>query len=205
MGTILYQGHSSFRVITNSGLVFYIDPYDKASGYSEDFPADVILVTHQHFDHNCIDVVPKKHDCTIITNNEALTDGEYNSFEINDVLVEAVPAYNKNHPKDACVGYIMEFDGRKIYFTGDTGLIDEMSSLSDRGLDLVFVPTDGIFTMTLEEAKECTYRVNAAFSVPVHTSPQYSNDEDKLFDAETAGKFEGKDKIIVKPGENIGL
>lgn len=202
MGIIAYQGHSSFKIITDSGLVFYIDPYI-GNGY--DLPADVILVTHQHFDHNRIDLVPKKDDCTIITNAEALTDGEYNSFQINDVLVEAVPAYNHYHDRKECVGYILEYDGRKIYFPGDTGITEEMKDYADRNLDIFFVPMDGVYTMDLEQAKEASYLVNAKFSIPIHTSPQYQKDDDRLFDLSVAEKFEGKGKYIIKPGENIAL
>ena len=202
MAQILYQGHSSFRLITESGLVFYIDPY-KGPGY--DVPADVILVTHQHFDHNQIDIVPQKDDCTLITNFEALTDGEYNSFEINDVIVEAVPAYNKNHKKEECVGYILEFEGRKIYFTGDTGITEEMKSYPEKHLDIIFVPMDGIYTMDTDTAKLCTDLVKADYCVPIHTSPQYQNDDDKPYDLSVAEKFNGEHKIIIKPGENIVL
>ena len=201
MAEILYQGHSSFRIKTKKGLVFYIDPF-KGQGY--DLYADVVLITHEHFDHSNIDIVPMKDDCTVIGPMQALEDGEYNSFEINDVLIEAVPAYNKFHSKNECVGYIMELEGRKIYFPGDTGITKEMESYPERKLDLVFVPCDGIYTMDLEEAKRFTEVVGARFCVPIHMVPQ-SGDDATLFDAEKARDFKGEEKFIVKPGENIIL
>lgn len=201
MGEILYQGHSSFRIRTNKGLVFYIDPF-KGTGY--DMMADVVLITHNHFDHNNLDIVPKKEDCTVITPKEAMSGEEYNSFQINDILVEAVPAYNKFHPKNECVGYIIEMEGRKVYFPGDTGITREMESYPERNLDLIFVPCDGIYTMTLEEAKRCTEIVKAKFCVPIHMVPQEGEDS-PLFDMEKARAFEGEEKFIVKPGENIVL
>lgn len=201
MAEILYQGHSSFRIKTKKGLVFYIDPY-KGTGY--DIYADVVLITHNHFDHANINIVPRKDDCTVITPKEALADGEYNIFEINDIRIEAVPAYNKFHSKDECVGYIMELEGRKIYFPGDTGITKEMESYPERKLDLIFVPCDGIYTMDLEEAKRCTEIVGAKFCVPIHMVPQ-SGDDAPLFDYEKARAFAGEEKFIVKPGENIIL
>lgn len=197
MSEIIYQGHASFRVKTNSGLVIYIDPY-AGEGYT--LPADVILVTHDHFDHNKIELVPQKSDCTIITNDNAReSEDEYNTYEINDLTIEAVPAYNSHHPRDFGVGYILSFDGRQVYITGDTGNIEEAKQLAAREIDLVFVPTDGIYTMTLEEAKEFSYNVNAKFSVPVHTNPEV------IFDPKVAMAYDGKDKILVSPGEPIYL
>lgn len=201
MAEILYQGHSSFRIKTKKGLVFYIDPF-KGPGY--DLYADVILITHHHFDHSNIEIVPQKSDCTVITPEIAMNGGEYNSFEINDVLVEAVPAYNKFHPKSECVGYIIEIEGRKIYFPGDTAITKEMEEYPKRNLDLFFVPCDGVYTMDLDEAKRCCEVVGAKFCVPIHMVPQSGNDA-PLFDYEKAKAFGGEEKIIVKPGENIIL
>lgn len=200
MATVLYQGHSSFRMVSNSGLVIYIDPY-KGGGYN--VPADVILVTHQHFDHNRVDQVEKRDDCTIITNFEAYSDGEYNSFEINDVLIEAVPAYNKNHKKEECVGYIISVDDSILYFPGDTGITEEMKDYPEKNIDIFFIPMDGVYTMTLEEAKQCCDIVQPKYCVPIHTAPQYDKEDDSLYDLETAEKFEGKIKVIIKPGENF--
>lgn len=202
MGEILYQGHASYRICTNSGLVIYVDPY-AGSGY--DIPADIILMTHDHFDHCKTDLVPQKDDCTVISNETAReSEDEYNIYEINDLKIEAVPAYNHYHPKGFGVGYILEFDGRKIYITGDTGNIEEAAKLADRELDLVFVPCDGTYTMNLEEAKDFSNKVNAKVSVPVHTSPQ-SGDGDAIYDLETARAYDGKGKMLVRPGEKIML
>lgn len=198
MAQLLYQGHSSFRIITEKGLVFYIDPY-KGGGY--DVPADVILVTHGHFDHCQVEQVAKKDDCTLISYKEAFSDNEYNSFQINDILVEAVPAYNKFHMKDECVGYMLELEGKKLYFPGDTAITEEMSSYPEKNIDFFFVPMDGIYTMDEAEAKKCCDIVQAKHCIPIHTAPQYGKDEDALYDLEKAQRFEGLNKIIIQPGE----
>ena len=61
----------------------------------------------------------------------------------------------------------------------------------------MFVPCDGTYTMTLDEAKECSFLVTADFTVPIHTSTK------KPFDMDVARQYEGKEKFIVRPGENI--
>lgn len=202
MAELLYQGHASYRIQTNSKMVIYIDPF-AGSGY--DLPADIVLITHDHFDHSQIDLVEKKPDCIVIDNNNAReSEDEYNVYEINDVTIEAVPAYNHYHPKDFGVGYVISFDDRKLYITGDTGNIEEAKNLAEANIDIVFVPCDGTYTMNLEEAKDFSYKVNAKFSVPVHTSPQ-SKDGGEFYDRAIADQYDGLNKLIIKPGENIIL
>src|SRR5450830_212474 len=90
MTKILFQGHGSLRLISDSGIVVYIDPY---AGIGYDVPADIILVTHQHMDHNCIEKPAKKPDNLIIQNFDALKKGSYKSFTVKGITIEAVPAY----------------------------------------------------------------------------------------------------------------
>jgi len=65
---LLYQGHASFRLIAKNGTVIYIDP---AYGENYDLPADIILVTHEHHDHNKVELITQKKKCVVITNDEA--------------------------------------------------------------------------------------------------------------------------------------
>ena len=94
--TLLYQGQASIRIVTDEVKVIYIDPY---SGDSYELPADLILVTHSHFDHNQMDKVEKRNeDCRIITYKEAVQNGEHQIFELDFVTIEAVEAgYNPLH------------------------------------------------------------------------------------------------------------
>ena len=92
MATLLYQGHGSLRLTTENGKVIYIDPF-AGSGY--DVPADLILVTHQHPDHNCIDLPVKNKDCVIWQNFDAFKDSKYQTLKLDFVTVEGVEAYNQ--------------------------------------------------------------------------------------------------------------
>ena len=101
MPKLLYQGHGSYRLISNNGVVVFIDPFI-GTGY--DLPADIILVTHQHSDHNQIDLVAQKPNCTVLSNVEALAGGKHNTFSLLGIEIEAVEAgYNKGHSPDNSV------------------------------------------------------------------------------------------------------
>lgn len=133
---LFYLGHASIRIKTKSGKFIYIDPY---AGDDYNALADIILVTHGHFDHNCIDKVCKNQNCTIITNKEAIIDGEYKSFDIDGIKIEAVQAYNNKHRKEECVGYILTFDGISLYHAGDTSTTSQMHDLVKRKLDYFYL------------------------------------------------------------------
>ena len=197
MTVILYQGHGSFRFTTSGSRVFYVDPY-AGSGY--DLPADAILVTHEHRDHNAVELVPKKSGVRICRAAEFLAEGEYTSKEVCGVKITAVPACNRNHPVDRCVGFVVETEGKKIYFSGDTSKTSAMGTvLRDMQIDCAFFPTDGIYNMNAKEASECARLVGAKASYPVHTAPG------KLFDEKIAARFDCPGKAIVRPGEEIVL
>lgn len=196
MAKILFQGHGSLRLESGKGTVMYIDPF-AGSGY--DVPADIILVTHQHMDHNRINKPARKTGCTVIQNSDALQNGSYKSFTVKDISIEAVPAYNRNHPKKACVGYLVTVDDKLIYFAGDTSKIDEMNGLKSRNIDYAFFPADGIFNMDEKEASECAEIVGAKHSTPIHMLPG------GLFSEKKAAGFHADGKLIMRPGETVIL
>jgi L-ascorbate metabolism protein UlaG (beta-lactamase superfamily) len=174
----------------------FIDPYI-GTGY--DLPADIILVTHQHSDHNQINLITQKPGCTVISNAEALAGGKYNTFSQKGVEIEAVEAENKNHPVDQCVGYIITADGLKMYFCGDTSKTKQMASFAAKKLDYAFLCCDGFYNMGLAEAAECAKLIGARHNVPVHLKPG------ELFDRALAEQFEGPNRLIIEAGEEVEL
>ncbi|MCR5371762.1 MAG: MBL fold metallo-hydrolase, partial [Clostridium sp.] len=158
---LMYQGHGSLRIVTADKKVIYIDPY---AGEGYDLPADLILVTHGHMDHNKLELIEKrKDDCRVITNTEALVNGEYKTFDLGYVTVEAVQAgNNKNHDINVCVGYVLTFpDGVSVYATGDTSRTAQMEELAARDIHYALYCCDGRFNMGPEEASACAQTVNA--------------------------------------------
>jgi len=200
MPKLLFQGHGSYRLTANDGRVIYIDPY---AGKGKDYalPADFILVTHQHHDHNKVKRVTQKPNCRVISNVEALEGGKHNTFDLGGGLtVEAVEAGNARHDPRECVGYIVTLDGVKVYCSGDTSTTEQMKSFSEKQLDYALLPTDGMFNMGLEEAAECARLIGAKHNIPIHMNPL------KLFDKKKAAeKWDAPNKLIVEPGQEIEL
>ncbi|MDR1117436.1 MAG: MBL fold metallo-hydrolase [Oscillospiraceae bacterium] len=193
---LLYQGHGSYRVTAADGRVIYIDPY---AGEGYDKPADILLVSHQHDDHNQTGLVTKKPGCTVITNAEALAGGKHNTFDVGGIVIEAVEASNVNHDPTQCVGYMLTVDGIKIYFAADTSRTKSMETFAERKLDYALLPIDGYYNMNSSEAAECARLIGARVNIPVHMKPG------ELFDREVAETFDAPGKRIVAPGEEIEL
>ena len=193
---LYYQGHGSLRLTAADGRVMYIDPF---AGDGYDKPADIILVTHQHDDHNQVHLITQKPGCRVITNVEALEGGKHNTFNVGGINIEAVEANNKNHDPKQCVGFIVTLDGIKIYFPGDTSKTQAMESFAQKKLDYSLFPCDGFYNMDLKEAAECARLIGARVNIPVHLKPG------ELFDRERAEAFDAPNRLIVPAGEEISL
>lgn len=197
---LLYMGQATMRVVTPEGKVIYIDPY---AGDAYDLPADLILVTHGHFDHCAVDkVVNRSPDCRIITHKEAVVDGVHQTFSLPYVTVEAVEAgYNAFHDVTDCAGYVLTFtNGRSIYVTGDTSTTEQMPLLAEKKIDYAFFCCDGMFNMGLEEAARCAEMVRAKHNIPYHNS---TSNTGEMFDRELAEQFDAPDRLIVFPREEL--
>lgn len=205
MSKFYYQGHGSYRLQTNDGRYIFVDPFC-GDGYDKN--ADIVLITHNHFDHTGLDKVIKSKNCVIITFKEALKNNQHNSFLVDGVKITAVEAYNQNHSAGECVGYVLEFDGVCFYASGDTSKTNDMKTkLPSMNVDYAVLPVDGVFNMDVTEAKECAELIKAKYVIPVHTTPLYSSEitSEMLFDVKKAEKLDINNKIIVKPGEEITL
>jgi L-ascorbate metabolism protein UlaG (beta-lactamase superfamily) len=170
---IEWLGHDAFRI--NASRTIYIDPYELSGGRK----ADLILISHEHYDHCSPEDVKKivSPQTRIITEKKSakkLT-GQVTTAKPGDILtidaltIQVTPAYNTNkkfHPqKNGWIGFVIEIDGVKIYHAGDTDLIPEMKSIQ---ADIALLPVSGTYVMTAEEAAEAALLINPQIAIPMH-------------------------------------
>ncbi len=199
---LLYMGQASIRIVTETGKVIYIDPF---AGKQYDLPADLILVTHEHYDHNKVNLIGKRNEgCRVIRAKDAVVNGKYKTFDLGFVTVEAVEAgFNRYHDVRSCAGYVLTFNnGRKVYVSGDTSITDQMSRMNGMHIDYAFLCTDGYFNMGNEEAARAVRMIQAKHNIPYHND---TSGRGEMFDREKAEAFDAPDKLIVLPGETITI
>lgn len=194
--TMTYIGRATMKFEFADGMVLYIDPYagDEAA---YDVPADLVLVTHQHSDHNKVDMVTLNEGGQIIQCPTDMVEGD--TIEVNGLEITAVPAYNSNHKRDRCCGFLIKFGGMTLYHSGDTSFIPEMEALAEERIDFAFVTMDGVWNMGHVEAKLVADTIKAEKVIPIHT------DGDLDWNQEIADAFMYEDKIVVKPGETLEI
>lgn len=168
---ITYLKHAGFKI--KGSKVLYIDPYEITEGFEK---ADLILVTHDHFDHLDMKSIKRlsRSDTTVVTPKGCVIKG-FESFSLDErdekivkgVKIRTVPAYNINKPfhKKGGVGYVIEIDNVSIYHAGDTDRIPEMKEIE---VDVALLPIGGTYTMDLREAVEAAKDIKAKLYIPMH-------------------------------------
>jgi len=194
--TLSWLGHASFKLKAGERII-YIDPWKVKKGEG----ADLILITHSHFDHLSPDDVRhiQKKDTVIVTTKDSTSNlkGDVriikpgDKITVGDIEIETIPAYNigkSYHPKaNGWVGFIMTISGKKIYHAGDTDATPEMKKL---GVDIALLPVGGTYTMTAEEAAEIANEFKPISAIPMHWGTIVGSKADaekfkKLFKGET--------------------
>lgn len=201
--------HSSIRI--NKGKVIYVDPYNINKNYND---ADLIFITHSHFDHYSPEDIEKvkKEDTVIVAPQDLSSKIQNDGFaqeniiivspneihEIKGIKFETVPAYNVGkqfHQKiNGWVGYILELDGIRYYIAGDTDANEDNKQIK---CDVAFVPIGGTYTMTAVEAAEFINEIKPKIAVPIHYGLIVGTDVDaKEFVSLLNSNIEGR--ILIK-------
>lgn len=203
---LTWLGHDAFRLVVEA-TVLYFDPF-RLQGIPP--KADIILVSHEHYDHCSPEDIAKiqKPDTLIVTDSKAaekltgriicLAPGE--SHTAGPLKIEAIPSYNINkkfHPAaNRWLGFIVTAKGVSIYHAGDTDRIPEMKTFK---ADIALLPVSGTYVMTAEEAAQAALDLNPTMAIPMH----YGSVVGDRSDAEHfAHLLAGKIPVTILPLQN---
>ena len=174
--------------ITFDQLEIQVDPVISATPPTTDYTqmpkADLILITHEHYDHLDAQAVAdlSKESTVIVTNRnsaeilgkgEVMANGDSLS-PLAGIRLYAVPAYNTTpghlqfHPKGRDNGFILELDGLRLYIAGDTEDIPEMAEIKD--IDIAFLPCNQPYTMTIDQLVNAAKIIKPKVLFPYHYS-----------------------------------
>lgn len=221
---IKWLGHSAFEITTSTDKSIFIDPWieNPLSPVSLDdiSKADLVLVTHDHFDHigNTVDIC-KKTSAMVVTNpetsNKLSQSGVENVIGINiggsvepidGVKVTMVQAFHSS--ESGCpAGFLLHIDGKIIYHAGDTGIFSSMELLGDLyDINVALIPIGSVFTMDSYQAARSLRLLKPDFVIPMHygTFPGLVKDAKEFLDL---AKRESPDVkvVVLKPGEEWSL
>jgi len=189
IGSVEFERYiqSAFRLQTGD-IVVYVDPHRLDGGP----PANLILITHEHFDHmdpNAINAVAT--DDTVIVANapcarqlQGKVTGRVVSVQEGDTVTEkgvevrAVAGYNGHHPRGFNVGFVFRLGDQTVFHAGDTDRVPEMSSLGE--IDVALLPIGGTYTMAEAEAAEAVRMIRPRAVIPMHYGYATGGDPEKF-------------------------
>lgn len=185
--------HSAIRLEIDNKII-YIDPYSLTSNAND---ADLIFITHDHYDHFSIEDIKKvEKSNTIFIIPESMLENAIKSgikenriikikpnqnYKYENLKIETIPAYNVNkkfHPKENnWVGYLIEYNNVVYYIAGDTDITNENKKVK---CDIAFVPIGGTYTMNYKEAAKLINEIKPKFVVPIHYGKIVGTKQDVL-------------------------
>jgi L-ascorbate metabolism protein UlaG (beta-lactamase superfamily) len=182
---IQWLGHDGFRI--DAVKTIYFDPYEITGGPK----ADLICISHEHFDHCSPEdvariqgpgtvIVTEKDSARKLTGDvRVLSPGE--NLTLEEITVQAVPSYNTDkafHPRASdWLGFVVTVEGVRVYHAGDCDFIPEMKDLD---VDIAFLPVSGTYVMTSDQAVEAALAINPKLAIPMHYGAIVGDEQDAL-------------------------
>ena len=199
--TVRPVDHASIVFETPVGVI-YVDPVGETSAYADLPPPDLILITHEHGDHYNVDILNAVvTDGTALITNPAVYDMLPENLKANasamangdsatalGITIDAIPAHNLTedrmnfHPVGRDNGYVMSFEGFRVYVSGDTEDVAEMRALEN--IDVAFVCMNLPFTMDLEAAASAVNEFAPTYVYPYHYRGRDGGTQDPMAFAE---------------------
>jgi len=192
--TIKWLGHSSFLISLDDALKIVTDPFDSSVGYPlPDVTADVCVVSHDHFDHNCVSVV--KGNPEVVKGS-----GEKEAKGIKFKGVGSFHDEKGGSERGENTIFTWELGGIKFVHAGDLGIDLSDSQKNEIGTaDVLFVPTGGFYTIDAAVASKVVASLNPKVVIPMHYKMPFMGDN---FPIAPVGEFlKGKDNVV-KVGKN---
>lgn len=172
---IKWLGHASFLIEIDK--IIYFDPWKLKEGLPL---ADIILITHSHYDHCSPEDVKKIAKETTFIITDRISAKKFSNYKlkivkptdtlnIGDIKIEVVYAYNVgkpfHHKSDDNLGFIVSIMDTRIYHCGDTDFIPEMKDIK---CDIALLAVSGTYVMNPKEAFKAVELIKPKIAIPMH-------------------------------------
>ncbi|KAF1085330.1 metal-dependent hydrolase [Sporotomaculum syntrophicum] len=165
---IQWLGHACFSLTLSNGKRIITDPFDKNVGYPQpQLTADIVTVSHQHSDHNAVQLVP----------GNPVAVKAVGQYAFNDINITGIPSYHdtrQGKQRGSNIIFIIEAEGLRACHLGDLGHILDPEQVKQIGsTDVLFIPVGGYFTIGAEDAVKVVEQLKPNYVIPMHYKTNY--------------------------------
>ncbi|KPL01011.1 MAG: hypothetical protein AMJ91_02125 [candidate division Zixibacteria bacterium SM23_73_3] len=194
--TIKWLGHSSFLISLGDALKIVADPFDSSVGYPmPDETADICMVSHDHFDHNCV---------SAIKGNPEVVKGT-GEKEAKGIKFKGVASFHDEKggsERGENTIFVWEWGGIRFAHVGDLGIdLSDFQVKEIGAVDVLFVPTGGFYTIDAASATKIVASLNPKVVIPMHYKMPFMGEN---FPIAPVDEFlKGKDNVVKVDGNSV--
>ena len=161
--SIKWLGHSMFLLTLDDKVKMVTDPFDKSVGYPiPDISADIVLVSHRHFDHDNVKAVKGKPEVV-----EGVGERAVKGVKIKGIAAAHDEKGGALRGKDTV--FVWELGGIRFAHLGDLGTMLSEAQIKEMGtIDVLFIPVGGFFTIDATVASQVVSALNPKVVIPMH-------------------------------------